>query len=81
MQRTAIFHEVSITARVEDGKILIPRDVPWPSGTLVRIEPLEEQAPTLWETLKDFDGAAEDLPADLAEKLSNIFRTQVSSRS
>jgi len=60
---------MSITTTVEDGKISIPSDVHWPSGTIVRIEPLEEQPPTLWETLKDFDGMAGDLPADLAANL------------
>jgi hypothetical protein len=27
--------------------------------------------PTLWETLKDFDGMANDLPADLANNLDH----------
>ena len=62
---------MSITATVEAGKITLPPDVLWPSGTVVRIEPLEEQPPTLWETLKDFDGIAEDLPQDLAANLDH----------
>jgi hypothetical protein len=37
----------------------------------VRIEPVEEPTPTLWETLKDFDGMAGDLPADLAANLDH----------
>ena len=57
---------MSITATVEAGKIVLPPGVHWPSGTVVRIEPLEEQPPTPWETLKDFDGMADDLPTDLA---------------
>lgn len=57
---------MSITAKVEGGKIVLPADVQWPSGTVVRIEPVADQPPTLWETLKDFDGMAEDLPPDLA---------------
>ena len=60
---------MSITAVVEKGLIKLPKDVPWASGTVVRIEAVEEQPPTLWETLKDFDGMAEDLPADLAANL------------
>ena len=60
---------MSITAKVEGGKIILPPDVPWPSGTVVRIEPLAEQPPTIWETLKDFDGMAQDLPKDLAANL------------
>jgi hypothetical protein len=62
---------MSITATVEAGKTTLPPDVPWPSGTVVRIEPVEEQSPTLWETLKDFDGMAEDLPNDLAANLDH----------
>jgi hypothetical protein len=62
---------MSITATVEDGKITLPRDVAWPSGTVVRIEPVEEQPPTLLETLKDFDGIASDMPADLAANLDH----------
>jgi hypothetical protein len=62
---------MSITAKVEAGKIVLPADVHWPSGTVVRVEPVEEQPPTLWETLKDFDGMAEDLPSDLASQLDH----------
>ena len=50
---------------------MLPPGVPWPSGTLVRIEAVEEQPPTLWETLKDFDGMADDLPPDLATNLDH----------
>jgi len=60
---------MSITAKVEAGKIVLPPEVHWPSGTVVRIEPVEEQPPSLWETLKDFDGMAADLPADLSANL------------
>lgn len=62
---------MSITAKVEGGKIVLPADVQWPSGTVVRIEPVADQPPTLWETLKDFDGMAEDLPPDLATHLDH----------
>jgi hypothetical protein len=64
---------MSITATVDDGKIVLPANVQWPSGTVVRIEPVVEQPPTLWETLKDFDGIATDLPTDLATNLDNYF--------
>lgn len=60
---------MSITATVEAGKILLPDDVHWPSGTIVRIEPVQDQPPTLLETMKNFDGMADDLPADLASNL------------
>lgn len=61
---------MSITAVVEKGVIKLPQDVQWASGTVVRIEPVNEQSPTLFETLKDFDGMANDLPADLAANLN-----------
>jgi hypothetical protein len=62
---------MSITAIVEDGLIKLPKDVPWESGTVVRIEPVEEQLPTLFELMKDFHGMADDLPADFAENLDH----------
>jgi hypothetical protein len=66
---------MSITAIIDQGMIKLPSDVAWASGTVVRIEPVEEQTPTLCETLKDFDGMAGDLPADLAANLSGTART------
>jgi hypothetical protein len=62
---------MSITAIVEQGKIVLPADVHGPSGTVVRIEPVGDQPPSLWETLKDFDGIANDLPADLTANLDH----------
>jgi len=62
---------MSITAVVEKGLIKLPKDVPWKSGTIVRIEPVDEQSPTLLDTLKEFDGMADDLPADLAANLDH----------
>jgi hypothetical protein len=62
---------MSITAVIEKGVIKLPPDVPWKSGTIVRIEPVDEQPPTLLEALKDFDGMANDLPADLAASLDH----------
>src|ERR1035437_7215570 len=56
----------SIDTTVEGGMIEVPPDVDWPSGTVVRGEPVESQPPTFWETFKHFDGMASDLPADLA---------------
>jgi len=60
-----------ITAVIEKGVIKLPKDTPWASGTVVRIEPIDEQPPTLFETLKDFDGMANDLPSDLAANLDH----------
>ena len=62
---------MSITAVVEKGTIQLPKDIPWPSGTVVRIEPVEDQVPTLFEALKEFDGMAGDLPPDLASNLDH----------
>jgi hypothetical protein len=61
---------MSITATIEAGKIILPPDTPWPSGTVVRIEPVEPQ-PTLWDALKDFDGMVQDLPKDLAANVDH----------
>jgi hypothetical protein len=62
---------MSITAVIEQGVIKLPKDVPWASGTVVRIEPVDEPLPTLWEALKDFDGMAADAPVDLAANLNH----------
>jgi len=62
---------MSITAVIEKGTIKLPKNIPWKSGTVVRIEPVEDQSPTLLETIKEFDGMADDLPADLAANLDH----------
>ncbi len=62
---------MSITAVIKKGLIKLPKDVPWKSGTVVRIEPVDEQSPTLLDTLKEFDGMADDLPVDLAANLDH----------
>jgi hypothetical protein len=62
---------MSITAVVEEGVIRLPRKVSWASGTVMRVEPIDEQAPTLLEALKDSDGMADDLPSDLAANLDH----------
>jgi len=58
---------MSITATVEEGKIVLPAGTNWPDGTVVRIEPVQEEVPTLWDTLKEFEGAASGLPPDMAK--------------
>jgi hypothetical protein len=67
----ATFSAMSITAVIEKGIIKLPGEVPWASGTVVRIEPVDEQTPTLLDMLKDFDGMAGDLPVDLAANLDH----------
>lgn len=62
---------MSITAVIEKGMIKLPKDVLWASGTVVRIEPVEHQSPTLLEAFKEFDGMADDLPSDLAANLDH----------
>jgi hypothetical protein len=64
---------VSITAVIEQGIIKLPKDAPWPSGTVVRIEPVDAETPTLLEALKEFDGMAGDLPTDLAANLDHYI--------
>ena len=59
------------TSKVEAGKILLPLNIDWPSGTIVRVEAMDDDTPTLWESLKDFDGMADDLPNDLAANLDH----------
>ena len=46
---------MSITAVIEKGIIKIPGDVPWASGTVVRIEPVDEPSanPTANGSLAD----------------------------
>jgi hypothetical protein len=62
---------MTITAVVGEGVIRLPQDVPWAPGTVVRIERVEEQAPTLLEAFPEFDGMADDLPVDLAANLDH----------
>ncbi|HTB85575.1 MAG TPA: hypothetical protein VK742_18145 [Candidatus Sulfotelmatobacter sp.] len=62
---------MSITAIVEKGSIKLPKNVPWKSGTVVRIEAVDEPSPTLLDAFKEFDGMADDLPADLATNLDH----------
>jgi len=57
---------MSITATIEDGKIVLPAGVNWPNGTVLRIEPVEKRAGSIWELMKEFDGIADDLPPDMA---------------
>jgi hypothetical protein len=62
---------MSITAVVEKGSIKLPKNVPWKSGTVVRIEVVDEPSPTLLDAFKEFDGMADDLPVDLATNLDH----------
>jgi len=65
---------VKITAVAEKGSIKLPQDIPREGGTVVRIEPVEDKLPTLFEMLEEFDGMADDLPTDLAANLDQIKR-------
>ena len=66
-------NRVSVTGKVRNGVVELPGDVPWPSGTLVRVEPLEQPPPPLSELMKDFDGMANDLPSDLAANVDHYL--------
>ena len=55
-----------ITATVKGGEVVLPPGVDWPDGTVVRIEPVEEEVPTLHDTLKDFVGKGPEGITDMA---------------
>ena len=57
---------MSITTTVEAGQIVLPPGVNLPNGTVVRIETVDEDVPTLGEILKDFDGVIDDPRTDMA---------------
>ena len=70
---------MTLTAKVRNGRIELPDGVHVPDGAEVQIilptpapaeseEPSEGLGPTLYETLKDFIGKAEGLPADFADE-------------
>jgi predicted DNA-binding antitoxin AbrB/MazE fold protein len=64
---------VKITAVVEEGVIKLPENISWENGTVVQIEPVEKQLPTLYEMLEKFDGIVDDVPADLAANLDHYI--------
>jgi hypothetical protein len=57
---------MSITTTMEAGKIVTPPGLDWPDGTRLRIEPVEEPRPSVWDVLKKYEGVATDLPSDMA---------------
>ena len=61
---------MSYTGIVEDGKVLLPPEANLPTGTKVRVEPVEdvEALPTLDELLAPLAGKATGLPPDMAEE-------------
>lgn len=63
---------MSVTAKVEQGKIVLPADVHWPTGTLVRIEPLEHQ-PASKKRIAPLHPGAWDVAPDFDEPLSEDF--------
>jgi hypothetical protein len=64
---------MSFTAVVEEGIIRLPEGVTWKSGTIVRVEEIDREAPPILDALKDFDGMADDLPVDLAVNLDHYI--------
>ena len=60
---------MSVIRVVEDGKVVLPPEAQLPTGTRVRIEPLDseqQKGQSLGEALKGFIGIADDVPKDLA---------------
>lgn len=57
---------MSFTATVVNGTIKLPDDVDLPDGTVVRVEPAEEEPKTLAERYASFIGIIDDPRTDLA---------------
>ena len=70
---------MSFKGKVKNGVVVLPPEAQLPEGACVEVIPQaldygtepEEQGSTLWERLKDFDGMADDLPSDLAQRLDH----------
>jgi len=60
---------VTFTAKVEDGKVVLPPEVKLPTGTTVRVETLDSTLPSepIGRKLQALDGAALGMPRDLAQ--------------
>ena len=61
-----VLNNMSFTAIVENGKVVLPPEVNLPSGTKVRVEMVEPETDAWADSLKEFIGVFDDLPADLA---------------
>ena len=58
---------VSISGVIKDGQVIPEETILLPAGTRVRIEPVPESSEeTLAEAFREFMGACEGLPSDLA---------------
>ncbi len=55
-----------ITAKYEEGTVVLPPDVDWPNGIKLEIQPIEERPRTWADIMKDYTGIADDMPSDLA---------------
>lgn len=61
---------MSFTGHVKQGVVVFDGPARPPDGAVVRVEevsPVSPEPPTWGEVLKDFIGAVDGLPADLAE--------------
>jgi hypothetical protein len=66
---------MSYTGMVENGKVTLPPEAQFSDGTkgpIERVEPAAE-APTLADSLREFIGAFDDLPADFARKSRLLY--------
>ena len=68
---SATFFTMSITAVIDQGMIKVPGEVPWPSGTVVRIEPVEQPRPS--GLAKGQFTVPEDFNAPLPEDVLRTF--------
>jgi hypothetical protein len=64
--RIIVLNNMSFTGIVENGKVVLPPEANLPSGTKVRVETVEPETDSLADSLQEFIGVFDDLPADLA---------------
>jgi hypothetical protein len=69
---------MSVTGTIENGVVKLPPGAPWPDGTRVRVEKVEQGSPgnNLTRRLRELSARVSGLPADLAEEHDHyIHRT------
>jgi hypothetical protein len=64
--RIIVLNNMSFTGIVENGKVVLPPEANLPSGTKVRVETVGPETDSLADSLQEFIGVFDDLPADLA---------------
>ena len=67
---------MSYLGQVKNGVIVLEEEASLAEGTKVRVEPVEEELPTLAERLKDCIGIIEGLPSDMARNHDHYLHGQ-----